>query len=226
MRFFSKPHGTGAPLNVYMFTPGNLVRHLATLCREPRYFRCRVGVALYQVRHPSDPWLTAHSIRLIESKLSRAMVGFEWGSGKSTIWFSSRLKHLTSVEHDPEWYEIISRRIRRQGILNIDYRLALTNRGSDEYVSQIQSVPDASLDLILVDGQHRDQCIAAAVPKLREGGYLVVDNSDADYDPSPCVGLQSIRTSNGVWETTIFVRPEGNPQLPSRVTGGAQPGAA
>jgi predicted O-methyltransferase YrrM len=39
---------------------------------------------------------------------------------------------------------------------------------------------DGSLDLVVVDGILRDECVQAAVPKLRPGGWLYLDNTDKD----------------------------------------------
>jgi predicted O-methyltransferase YrrM len=178
IRFFSRPRGTGAHLNIFMFTPRNLVRHVKTLCREPGYFIARMRVMTYQLLHPGAPWLTSRSIRMLERHLQKTMVGFEWGSGQSTIWFAQRLGRLVSVEHDAAWHERISSDLKRRGIDNVDYRLV---RKSDEkaYVCVIAEFPDNHFDLILVDGEHRsrssrreDQTGGPHRPRQRRSGLL------------------------------------------------------
>lgn len=52
------------------------------------------------------------------------------------------------------------------------------NASFEEYVKSIEEYPDESFDLVLVDGRHRSFCIPHAIPKVRPGGYLMLDNSD------------------------------------------------
>jgi predicted O-methyltransferase YrrM len=49
------------------------------------------------------------------------------------------------------------------------------------YVEAIDAYPDASFDLVVVDGRARPSCLRQAIPKLRPRGLLVLDNSDRDY---------------------------------------------
>ncbi|HYS70812.1 MAG TPA: hypothetical protein VEM95_00145, partial [Thermoplasmata archaeon] len=102
-------------------------------------------------------------------------------------------------ESDAAWYEVVSRALRAAGITNADLRLvppelphaAKVPRGSvdyeapempgrtfEAYARSIDTSPDASFDLVCVDGYARPACIAHALPKIRGGGYLLLDNSD------------------------------------------------
>jgi hypothetical protein len=47
-----------------------------------------------------------------------------------------------------------------------------------EYVETIDVHPDHTFDLILVDGRVRIECMQHAIPKIRPGGYLMLDNSN------------------------------------------------
>jgi hypothetical protein len=64
----------------------------------------RMTLWLYQRCHPDHPWLTRAANAILDSWLKPTDVGFEWGSGRSTIWFARRVHHLTSVEHDHRWW--------------------------------------------------------------------------------------------------------------------------
>ena len=70
----------------------------------PRYIYNRVVYAVYTRMHPEHPWLTAASIQFLDSWLRHSDIGFEWGCGRSTLWFSKRVAHLTSVEHNEDWF--------------------------------------------------------------------------------------------------------------------------
>ena len=52
------------------------------------------------------------------------------------------------------------------------------------YVRAIDSEPDDSIDLVIVDGQARTRCVLAAAPKIRPGGMLLLDDSQwSDHEP-------------------------------------------
>ncbi|HLI94422.1 MAG TPA: hypothetical protein VKU83_12450, partial [Puia sp.] len=49
----------------------------------------------------------------------------------------------------------------------------------------IDVYPDSHFDVIIVDGRARPSCIKHALPKLKPGGWLLVDNSDRSYYLEP-----------------------------------------
>ena len=55
--------------------------------------------------NPNAPWLTPDSIKLIEALLNKNDVGLEWG-GKSTFWLANQVSHLTSIESNPDWFDL------------------------------------------------------------------------------------------------------------------------
>jgi predicted O-methyltransferase YrrM len=207
-KFLLRPHGVGAPLNVYMFTPRSLARHVKTLLFERKYFAARLRVMAYQIRHPGAPWLTASAVHVLDRYLNKSMVGLEWGSGKSTIWFARRLRMLVSVEHDASWHARISRDLKRLGLSNVDYRLASAQSTANPYVGIVTEFPDEHFDFVLVDGERRSECLEAAIPKLKPGGLLVLDNADQNHFVAALRGLEHRSTHNGVWRTDLFFKPQ------------------
>lgn len=139
----------------------------------PRYIGDRLRVLAYERRHPEAPWLTGTMVSILESWLRPSDVGFEWGSGRSTIWLAKRIKHLVSVEHDEIWHQKIVRELNKQALSNVDYKLCPNDI---DYVSVVRNLALDSLDFCLVDGQRRDECAVAAIPKMKSGGILVIDN--------------------------------------------------
>ena len=200
--FFRRPYGVGAPLNIYMFVPSRLVRHLKTAWSDPRYFVNRLRVVAYQLTHPAEPWLTQDAVRAIKGFLTGDMRAFEWGSGKSTVWLARHVQQVVSVEHDPPWHARVQTMLHDAGITNVQLHLADPSR----YAGEIAPFPDRSFDFILIDGAERNGCIRAAAAKVRAGGWIVVDNADAGWDNSPLTGYRRTVTSNGIWQTDIFIR--------------------
>jgi predicted O-methyltransferase YrrM len=141
----------------------------------PRYLIDRIALMAYERQNPEAPWLTATSVRILESWLRPEDRGLEWGSGRSTLWIAKRVKTLISIEHDEAWYRRVLARISEQRVENVDYRYR-----SDElsYLETTKDIPAASLDFVLVDGIARDHCALIAIDCLRPGGLLIVDNGN------------------------------------------------
>lgn len=167
-----------------------------------RWLRSRRGHFLLEA--PS-PWLTFDAIERIRARMTDGMRIFEYGSGGSTLFWLKWRIDLCSVEHDPEWHEVVKGKLPPNA--RIDYRLIppephgqpdprtdpadpLAYVSSDDryrgmgfrrYASQIDEFPDRHFDLVLVDGRARPSCILHAAPKVKPGGLLVLDNADRDY---------------------------------------------
>jgi len=197
----------------------------------PRYIISRLLNIIYEFRHPEHPWLTSHSIKLLDELLKPSDVGLEFGSGRSTLWLVKRLKYLTSVEDNEVWYQNISNDIKIKNINNIDY-LYKSSKYDNPYVSEyfkvLQNIRSNSLDFILVDGSLRDIIAIECVEKLKLGGILVIDNANwflSHYSLSPSsLGMKNsmndnwekflnstkdwrlIWTTNGVTDTALFIK--------------------
>lgn len=134
----------------------------------------------------------------LNSFLTKEMTVFEWGSGGSTIFFAKRVKKIISVECHQKWYDLISQLLEKNNLLNCEYLFrtyrepnadtpedyisdSRKNRGRDigEYCRAIDSYPNNFFDLVIIDGAQRHTCMKHAIPKVRLGGYLLLDDSDA-----------------------------------------------
>ncbi|HEX8771620.1 MAG TPA: hypothetical protein VF711_12710 [Acidimicrobiales bacterium] len=155
--------------------------------RDPVWLARRAVYKVRETLRPNDPWLAPKAISYLDGALRPDWVGFEWGSGRSTTWFAGRLSSLISIEHDPGWHAHVER--STAGLLNVEVRLIPLDHPPAEtgeprydslpgYVAAVDDVPDGSLDVVLVDGAYRQPCVAAALPKLRTGGLLIIDNTD------------------------------------------------
>lgn len=148
------------------------------------YVYHRMRLQADQWLHPENPWLTRHAVQLLDQLLRPNDVGFEWGSGRSTVWFARRTEHLTSIENNPIWYERVKQMLAQEELENVSYEFRETvqfvealGEGSS-YVQAISQFPDRSVDYILVDGWARDWCCLAGISKLQTGGLLVLDNAN------------------------------------------------
>jgi predicted O-methyltransferase YrrM len=198
---------------------------------RPRYLYQRALLLAYELRHPDAPWLTAQAIEVLRTALRPTDRGLEWGSGRSTVWLASRTAALLSIESSSKWFAFVSAAARERGLTNLDYRFvgADEQRGaSPAYVSVASELEPGSLDYVLVDGLYRAECATAAVPLVKPGGILIVDDAerylplgpelpDATHSP-PTSEWRSFRelvrmwrliwTSDGVTGTALWIRAE------------------
>ena len=200
-----------------------------------RYIFDRLVEKSYRRTHPNTPWLAPAAIDFLTGYLQASDDMLEFGSGRSTLWFARRVHHVSSVEHNPEWYTKISGKISDFSITNISYFLHPKQEDSipaseSEYVKTTAIFKPATLDVLLVDGIYRAQCVLKSLPMLKSGGILVIDNvnrylpslSIAPNSRSPKQGpideewqevLDLIRSwrffwsSNGVSDTAIYFKP-------------------
>ena len=81
------------------------------------------------------------------------------------------------------------------------------------YVEYIDEFPDEYFDIIMVDGRRRSDCLRRAIPKLRIGGALVLDNSERqEYQEAQKVVAhwQKMEWDSGYsegWSTTVWRKP-------------------
>lgn len=116
------------------------------------------------------PWLTYPFVDFIENlKLSDCVV-FEYGAGSSSLWWSSRVKSVCSVEMDSRWAEFIEEKLPNNS------QLILCEDGG-QYPISIDRF-DRQFDIIVVDGAERYKSAKYSINKLTENGIIVVDNTD------------------------------------------------
>lgn len=122
------------------------------------------------------PWLTFDAIRIIKQKLPSNSAIFEYGSGHSTLYWAENGHQVVAVESDQSWHRMLADKIKKEKRL-LDKVTVLYKSLQQEYINSIDQ-QQQDYDLILIDGAHRRECIEKAIPRLKQGGLLVVDNTD------------------------------------------------
>ena len=217
-----------------------------SLLTSPKYLKTHVNphfvlsaakLSWWEMWHPDSPWLTAKSIDIIDCLLTKEDVGLEFGSGRSTVWFAGRVKHITSVDHYEPWAKKVKKLLTKNKLNHkVDYNLfsnaSDATNTSDGYVEIIEKFKNNSLDFCLIDGILRDRCADKILPKLKPGGVLIIDNinwfthrplkdrvvediKDDEKIPLPLwekfennvKGWRDIWTTNGCWDTAIWIKP-------------------
>ncbi|MBK8363843.1 MAG: hypothetical protein IPL24_09200 [Bacteroidetes bacterium] len=65
-----------------------------------------------------QPWITFKAIDFLSKNLNNASVIFEYGGGGSTLFFVKRASRVETVEHNPEWFTILSDVMNKKAINN------------------------------------------------------------------------------------------------------------
>lgn len=162
--------------------------------KRPRMAIARTRYWIWEKMNPDKPWMCPGTIAFCQSHLSTSMTALEFGSGRSTRWFSNLVGHLTSVEQDEQWYEQVKQQLIEAKITNVNYLLVPLDHPDVEperdeyypvpkYVAVADSLPDRNLGFAVVDGHYRTHCVRHLVAKIAPGGYLLVD--DINMWPSP-----------------------------------------
>jgi hypothetical protein len=179
------------------------------------------------------PWVNFDTKEWLDKHLNKNMVVFEYGSGGSTLYFSRRVKKIISIEHNPEWFARVKNKLMNKGITNYEYycyppeeihsdddKIYLStdsnykNKNFRRYVEKINEYPDNFFDLVVIDGRARNGCMNNVLTKVKNNGYILLDNSDRDeYLPGISIfsKLEVIKyfgpgySANGLWGGMIWV---------------------
>ena len=177
---------------MYLSNFQRALKLLGNLCSRPGnlipYFR-------YSITNSSPldlelPWWSLSAIREMEKHLNHSHRIFEWGSGGSSVFLARRCKELTTIEHDPDWFEQVGAIINEQEIGNSQLLQRETNLENEKrflaspYATALQS----KHDVIVIDGEDhfgpesrwsaRESCFYLAEKWVcKDGGLIVVDDS-------------------------------------------------
>ena len=213
------------------------LRHHDSICYAPAWLASVWSNSSPLERH--QPWLTFPATAWLERMLSPNMRVFEFGSGGSSLFFSQRVAEVVSTEHDPEWHARVLAELRAEHRENCQLLLVPQTPAADgpqdvylgeqrvktggrfeQYARAIDAFPDHSFDIVMVDGLARRACVQHALPKVKPGGYLILDNSEwPEFEPIHA--LLSLYPSQHFfalgpfgdrpWETTVWQIPESTP---------------
>ncbi|MEO7318002.1 MAG: hypothetical protein ABIZ56_03325 [Chthoniobacteraceae bacterium] len=150
-----------------------------------------------------QPWMTYAAAEFLSGWLKKDMSVFEWGSGGSTIFFARHAKQVTAIEHEEAWAVQVRAAIADRIIINAqvehlppepDAAAAgldaadpsvfasggepFRGQSFQRYVTSIDSFPDASFDLVVVDGRARPSCLKRGMTKVKPAGMLLLDNAE------------------------------------------------
>jgi len=112
---------------------------------------------------------------------------FEYGSGKSTIWFAENCNSIVSVERNIGWYEAVWLKLYQMDLTAylilrpfVDKERLATPK-TIGVATIINAFPNEYFDLVFVDGAARPHCNRWARAKVKRGGWMVIDDLQFPY---------------------------------------------
>ena len=120
----------------------------------------------------SVPWMNDPVTAFLRDRLHPDVDLFEYGSGQSTHFFARRVRSVTSVEYDRQWYEAVS--AEAAGNVRIHFR---DWSQGDGYAGCIHETRH-KFDVVVIDGANRPECLTQATGALTQHGVILLDDSD------------------------------------------------
>jgi SAM-dependent methyltransferase len=168
--------------------PQKIARVVTNLCLHPQYATRCLTHNVIGGKTPADlelPWFSYAAIDFLEEFLRPDMTVCEYGSGGSTFFFARRVSSVYSIEDNPQWFKIVSERIKEKFVGNVTMKLCpfdFKNPIGFEKSEYLHAMPDEKFDVIVVDGSEewtriRPVCFEKAERHVKPGGIIVVDDS-------------------------------------------------
>lgn len=104
------------------------------------------------------PWYTGPCLKFLESIDMGGKRIFEFGAGDSTLWYRAKGAEVFGVDSNHTYCHI-----------GIEYK-----RFYPEYCEVI--VDKGLFDIVIIDGEWRDECTSFALNATKPGGFLIIDN--------------------------------------------------
>ncbi len=125
------------------------------------------------------PWYTYSFINFIEPRLKKHFNVFEYGCGNSTIWYAKRIYLIKAVEHNKEWYDLISKKVPENS------KVSFKEPGPDGDYAKAVLNEENEFNIIIIDGIDRNNCLKYSLRKITKDGIIIFDNSDrTEYNES------------------------------------------
>jgi hypothetical protein len=198
-----------------------VIRNPQEVFRLPRWFRERSATTTTL----RSPWWPYSAIEWLASALPEGARVFEYGSGGSTLWLEDRGATVTVVEHDERWHGELAGKLGPTTRLLLQPATAtghITSEAApgyfDDYIAAIDSQADGSLDLVIVDGRARVQCVRRALQKVKPGGLLMLDDTDRARYRSAVEMLSD-------WERHVFAGLKPGHKYPAQTSAWRRPSA-
>ena len=137
----------------------------------------RLRARLGQV--PERPWIVPAAVGWLRRRIRGDWAVLELGAGRSTAWLARRAGRVLSFEDNEHWLAETRDRLEGMGAEGVQLRHLPVER----FAAEVARLDDEGFDLVIVDflespAAERVEAVRFARPKVKPGGYLLLDDSD------------------------------------------------
>ena len=149
------------------------------------------------------PWFNPTAVDFLEEWLpkNKGLKVLEFGCGGTTMYTSDFTDNMISIDHhthqsidnteyngkchcehycELEQVRCGKARIKKiklyMSVVKPDNKLDIRLKSGKDYYETPNEFPDNHFDLIYIDGEYRKECFINSLPKLKQGGYIFLDN--------------------------------------------------
>ena len=157
------------------------------------------------------PFLTMDAIKFLDAMIRPGIRVLEIGGGNSSLWFLERGVNLTTYEHDGEWGQMVKNEVNAHPEHYHAERFNLNIMQGNDVVNDLKKLQDRHFDIALVDSMNdftrRTACLNVAKEKVKEGGWVVLDNSDnpANWPADEMMSGKEMHRFTGYSPMSLFV---------------------
>ena len=120
------------------------------------------------------PWMNYGIVEFLKERLNKDLNLFEYGSGFSTLFYSTHVNNVISIEYNKKWFDYI------KNIPSSNSEIYFYEKDIDgRYCRAIHDF-EYLYKIVIVDGRDRVNCIKQSVSKLTCDGVLILDDSNRD----------------------------------------------
>jgi tRNA/tmRNA/rRNA uracil-C5-methylase (TrmA/RlmC/RlmD family) len=129
------------------------------------------------------PLMYKHEYEFILKYLNKNDVFLEWGSGNGTLYFSTYVNKLISIEHDVDYYNIMKTAIDAYEIKNIELinvpSVAVTDQKSQRHIAFAEYINypiknNLKFNKVLIDGRARKFCAITIADYIDENTIIFI----------------------------------------------------
>lgn len=139
------------------------------------------------------PWYTLPALQWLKQQDIKQWEVFEYGAGYSTIWWRLNCRTVDSIDHSNNWANAMS---------------AICAKDKSDYIEFIgfcreSTINEMGFDCVVIDGEHRKECLEHSIDYVAYGGYVIIDNWGQEDFPDTDFADKLLEG----WEKQVFKQP-------------------
>ena len=120
------------------------------------------------------PWMNFSINKFLDDRLMKDLNLFEFGSGYSTLFYASKVKNVTSIEHMEKWFDYL------EPLIPSNVNLIFQKKDFNDKYCRMINQTNQEYDVIIIDGRDRVNCFKQSINNLSIKGVIILDDSQRE----------------------------------------------